>query len=413
MDMGMERGDRAGPAEAIAELSEELARTATLAREQAAELAHYKKMYDRASALARIGVWECDLATERLSWTDGVYDLFELPRGTPVERLEIVDLYDPESRREMERLRSNAIKDGGSFSLEIKVRTAHGNQRWLRLTADVERENGKSVRIFGTKQDITEEKAAQEKVRSLQSELIHVTRRSAMGAMASTLAHELNQPLAAIGNYAAGSRRALEAGNQAEAVAASIVAIERCALRAGNIIRSLRAITRESTSMRQTIAAGPLVREAAALAMAAGGEAVKLDLDLADRLPVSADPVQIQQVIVNLVRNAIDAVQGSTRREIAVGARIAGGEVRIQVDDSGPGIKPELIDRLFESFVTSKPDGMGVGLSICRTIVEAHGGRITAANRAGGGASLLVALPAAGRGRNNGRNSPQVITTVS
>ncbi len=400
MDMGMERADRTGPAEAIAALSEELARTATLAREQAAELAHYKKMYDRASALARIGVWECDLATERLSWTDGVYDLFELPRGVPVDRPEILDLYEPESRREMERLRSHAIKDGGSFSIDIKVRTARGNQRWLRLTADVERENGKSVRIFGTKQDISEEKAAQEKVRSLQSELINVTRRSAMGAMASTLAHELNQPLAAIGNYAAGSRRALEAGGQADAVAASVAAIERCALRAGNIIRSLRAITRESTSMRQTIDAGLLVREAAALAMAAGGEAVTLHLDLADQLPVSADPVQIQQVIVNLVRNAIDAVQGSKRREIAIAARIAGGEARIQVDDSGPGIEPDLIDRLFESFVTSKADGMGIGLSICRTIVEAHGGRISAANRPGGGASLLVSLPAAGRDRS-------------
>jgi two-component system sensor kinase FixL len=215
--------------------------------------------------------------------------------------------------------------------------------------------------------------------------------------MASTLAHELNQPLAAIGNYAAGSRRALEVGGQSEAVAGSIVAIERCALRAGNIIRSLRTITRESTSMRQTIDVGPLVREAAALAIAAGGEAVKLDLDLADGLKVSADPVQIQQVIVNLVRNAIEAVQGSNQREIAIAAAIAGGEVRIQVDDSGPGIPPELIESLFESFVTSKPDGMGVGLSISRTIVEAHGGRISGANRAGGGASFRVALPAAGR----------------
>src|SRR3954469_19873407 len=164
----------------------------------AASVAHYKKMYDRSSALARIGVWECDLATEQLTWTDGVYDLFELPRGSPLERARIVDFYDDESRREMERLRARAIAEGGSFSLDILIRTARGNERWLRLTADVEQERGHSVRIFGTKQDVTAERRAQEEVRALQAELIHLARRSAMGTMAATLAHELNQPLAAI-----------------------------------------------------------------------------------------------------------------------------------------------------------------------------------------------------------------------
>ena len=125
-----------------------------MVREQAASIAHYKKMYDRASALARIGVWECDLATEALTWTDGVYDLFELPRGSALERARIVALYDEESRREMERLRAVAIKDGSGFSLDIQIRTARGNERWLRLTADIEQENGRAVRIFGTKQDI-------------------------------------------------------------------------------------------------------------------------------------------------------------------------------------------------------------------------------------------------------------------
>src|SRR5690349_6396957 len=100
---------------------------------QAASIAHYKKMYDRSSALARIGVWECDLATEALTWTDGVYDLFELPRGSPVERAQILPLYDDESRREMERLRARAISEGGSFSLDIHVTTAKGNPRWIRL----------------------------------------------------------------------------------------------------------------------------------------------------------------------------------------------------------------------------------------------------------------------------------------
>src|SRR3954469_22462472 len=103
----------------------------------AASVAHYKKMYDRSSALARIGVWECDLATEALTWTDGVYDLFELPRGSSLERANIVRFYDEESRREMEKLRARTIRDGGSFSLDIRIRTAKGNERWIRLTGDV------------------------------------------------------------------------------------------------------------------------------------------------------------------------------------------------------------------------------------------------------------------------------------
>jgi hypothetical protein len=135
-----------------------------------ASTAHYKKMYDRASALARIGVWECDLATEALTWTDGVYDLFELPRGAPVDRATPLALYEDDSRRKMEELRARAIEEGGSFTLDVRIRTARGNERWIRLTADVELENGRPVRIFGTKQDITAERSAQEKVQSLQAE---------------------------------------------------------------------------------------------------------------------------------------------------------------------------------------------------------------------------------------------------
>src|SRR3546814_13581891 len=115
-------------------------------------------MYDRSSALARIGVWECDLATEALTWTDGVYDLFEIPRGSPLARAEIVDLYEEESRREMERLRAAAIRDGTGFTLDLHVRTAKGNPRCLRLTVDVEHEDGRSVRQSGPQPDPNKEK---------------------------------------------------------------------------------------------------------------------------------------------------------------------------------------------------------------------------------------------------------------
>ena len=370
------------------------------AEAEAASVAHYKKMYDRSSALARIGVWECDLATEALTWTDGVYDLFELPRGAPLERAEIVALYDAESRAEMERLRARAIAEGGSFALDVHIRTAKGHDRWLRLTADVEREDGRSVRIFGTKQDITAEKLAEAQVQALQAELIHLSRKSAMGTMAAMLAHELNQPLAAIGNFAAGTRRALQADVPSLAfLEDGLDAIEKSALRARNIIRSLKEMSSGAAAKRQRLDPRPLIAEAAALALLGVEAQVALRLDLADGLRVAADPVQLQQVVINLVRNAVEAVLEAPQRQVLVSARAAGKVVEILVEDSGPGIPPDMMDSLFEAFASSKPGGMGVGLSISRTIVEAHGGTLSAANRAGGGTCFRVSLPSAGAGR--------------
>jgi two-component system sensor kinase FixL len=356
-------------------------------------------MYDRASALARIGVWECDLATEALTWTDGVYDLFELPRGAPVDRDAALDLYDEDSRREMEALRARAIAEGSSFSLDVRIRTAKGNERWIRLTADVERENGRSVRIFGTKQDVTAERAAQDKVRALQAEIIHMSRRSAMGAMAATLGHELNQPLAAISNYVAGTRRALaRPALDTGMVESGLAAIEENAVRASKIIRSLRDMTSGSAVRRQLLDPNPLIYEAASLAMLGIDEPIASRFELAEDIKLAVDPIQIQQVLINLIKNAYEAVRACALREVIVSTFVADGEARIRVDDSGSGIAPEMRDTLFESFVSSKPDGMGVGLSISRTIVEAHGGTISAWNREAGGASFCVALPLADEG---------------
>lgn len=378
-----------------ADMTGELERYAQLASEQAVTIAHYKKMYDRASTLARIGVWECDLATETLIWTDGVYDLFELPRGLAIDRRDILAMYDEESRLEMERRRAEAVRDGTSFALDIRVRTARGNMRWLRLTADIEQDAaGRSVRIFGTKQDITQEKEAQDRLQSLRAELIHLSRRGAMSAMAATLAHELNQPLTAIGNYVAGTRRALaDPDLPREKLERGLDAIEKCAFGAGDIIRSLRKMTSENPSERRPVDPNGLIREAAALAMAGAGSRARLRYDLADGLLVCADPIQIQQVFVNLLRNALDAVRGAETQEIKVVTSLAGDDVRVRIEDSGQGIAPDLMETLFDPFVSSKPGGMGIGLSVSRTIVEAHGGRLSGENRPGGGAAFEVVLP--------------------
>jgi two-component system sensor kinase FixL len=379
---------------AHAALGAELEHARRQVEAQAASIAHYRKMYDRTSALARIGVWEYDLVTDQMSWTDAVYDLFELPRGNPLDRDRILELYRPESRVEMERMRAQAIAEGSGFGLDIRIRTAKGKDRWLRLTVDVEQENGRSVRIFGTKQDITDARSARDKVQSLQTELIHVSRKSAIGAMAATLAHELNQPLAAISNYAAGTRRALAEGTLERAfVEGSLEAIEQSAFRASNIIRGLRDLANEGGARRRVVDPSVLIREAGALA--AGAEGATISYALADDVRVLVDPVQLQQVMLNLIRNALEAVENSPRREILVSSRRLDGAAEIRVEDSGPGMDRATLATLFETFASSKPDGMGVGLSISRTIIEAHGGRIWAENREGGGARFRVTLPLA------------------
>lgn len=153
---------------ALANANRKLAEQAVLLREQAAELEHSKKLFERSSAVAKIGVWECDLtAGDALRWTNGVYDLFELPRGSAITREQILKFYPPESLVEMETVRSRAIRERGGFSLDVKITTAKGNERWMRLTANVECENGAPVRIFGMKQDITDEKRLWEQTRYL------------------------------------------------------------------------------------------------------------------------------------------------------------------------------------------------------------------------------------------------------
>ena len=354
---------------------------------------HYKKMYDRVSTLAKIGVWECDLATEGLTWTDGVYDLFDLPRGAPLLRSDILKLYQPDARERMERLRAAAIRDGTGFTVDVCIHTAKGNDRWIRITADVEQEEGRSVRIFGTKQDISAERAAQEKVQALQTELIHLSRVSAMSTMASTLAHELNQPLTAVANYMAAARRILIDKPHADELSDCVESSGKAASRAGEIIRRLRQMTVKGQPTKKPMQIEAVVREAVALATAGEGS-IDVACRFGDTSPVHGDALQIQQVLFNLIRNAHEAAAGEACH-VEIATSCGDGFLRVCVSDAGPGIPAEILPKIFDSLVTTKEEGMGIGLSISRTIVEAHGGQIVAGNKEGGGALICFMLPLA------------------
>lgn len=266
-------------------------------------------------------------------------------------------------------------KDGTTFPMELSIGEA--------VTA--------GQRVFtGFIRDLTELRQTEQRLESLQSELIHVSRVSAMGTMASTIAHELNQPIAAIANYAESVRDMLvdPRPEDFQLMREALGETASEALRAGNIVRRLRDFVARGEVERTIEPLPALINEASVLGlMAAREKGVETLFDLDPYAsPVFVDKVQIQQVLINLVRNACEAMADCTERRLVIASRSdQPGFARISVSDTGPGIDPRIADQLFTAFVTTKSEGMGLGLSICRTIVEANGGRIWAEPRAGGG----------------------------
>jgi two-component system sensor kinase FixL len=282
----------------------------------------------------------------------------------------------------MGRVVVGARKSGDTFPMELAVGEMHTPRG----------------RFFtGFVRDLTERQAAETRLQELQGELIHISRVTAMGEMASALAHELNQPLSAISNYLKGSTRMLSRAQPDPArLSDALTKAAEQALRAGEIIRRLRDFAARGETERRVESLARIVEEASALALVGAkehGVAVRFDYDPAVDL-VLADRVQIQQVVLNLIRNAIDAMEDAPgRRDLAVVVDRVGADLaRVSVVDTGPGVDPDVEAQLFQPFITTKREGMGVGLSISRTIVEAHGGQIWVEPTPGGGATFRFTL---------------------
>lgn len=256
---------------------------------------------------------------------------------------------------------------------------------------------GRVVGASKVLQDISDQKAMAARLDVLQRELLHVSRLNDMGQMASAFAHELNQPLAAIGMYLGGVRRTIASGDLTKAAQGCEEAAIHVA-RAGEVIRRLRDFVKKEHGARTRERLHDVIEESRELAFV-GRRLDGTDFSLRvaeDAAEAMIDKVQIQQVLVNLLRNAVEALNGAPVKRLAVRTRrVDPSTVEVEIADSGPGLSPDVQGRLFQPFVSTKPTGMGVGLSLCRNIVEAHGGRIEAGDAAEGGAAFRFTLPSA------------------
>ncbi|MEQ8268981.1 MAG: PAS domain S-box protein [Parvibaculum sp.] len=256
-------------------------------------------------------------------------------------------------------------------------------------------------RIFvGIIHDTSERHVAAGRLRDVQAELVHVSRMNEMGQMTSALAHELNQPLTAIMNYFRAAQRTIEGLDDPAAIRAKELigkAADQTG-RAGQIIRRLRDFVEKREAFRAEEDLNRTVEEAIALALVGATDSnVKVTVEFDRTIPaIVMDRIQIQQVVVNLVRNAVEALQGVARRELVIATGTdEPGYAYASFADTGPGLPEEVASRLFQPFVTTKEKGMGIGLSICQTIIEAHGGRLWAARNESDGATFRFRLPVA------------------
>lgn len=278
-------------------------------------------------------------------------------------------------------------RDGSIFPMELSVGEA--------------RTEGHLV-FTGFIRDLTERYATEAQLQEVQAELLHASRLSAVGSLASALAHELNQPLTAIANYASAGRDLVDdiRPESTELIREALAETASEALRAGQIVRRLRDFVVKGELDTQILPLGKLINDATTLGLVGAREnGVEWTIEIESGVDnVLADRVQIQQVMINLMRNGIEAMNDSPVKQLAIRARRKGtDQVEISVADSGHGVPADMIDQLFQPFISTKAKGMGLGLSICRTIVEAHGGQLSVDSTADSGTIFIFTLTRASR----------------
>jgi two-component system, LuxR family, sensor kinase FixL len=316
--------------------------------------------------------------------------------GTPVARL-MGEPYRSAHKNYVDRYIATGEPHIIGFGREVEAVKKSGEVFPISLSVG-EAQNGSHRRFVGIIRDLSRERAAETERRALEDRLAHVGRFSLMGEMAAGIAHEINQPLSAISTYAQAAARLIKLEKQdTEALAEACAAIAKQARRAGQVIENLRNFIRKQSVKHDPIDVNRTVRDVLPLVeVDARTAGIALETEFEADLPrVMGDTVQLQQVLLNLTRNAVDAMRDSRKKErgIRISTRANGGRLEITVTDAGPGVPPRLGDAIFEPFVTTKKEGLGVGLAISRTIIRAHEGTLSFRANPSGGTMFTMSLP--------------------
>jgi signal transduction histidine kinase len=353
-----------------------------------------------AAASTNVGLWQMDVATGRLWATDHCRAMLGIPLRAPLTWHLFRNAVHPEDRQAFDEcLQLPAL--AGLPGSEFRVAPQDGDVRWFLCRGrTVSDEQGKALQVSGIFADVTARKLAEADAELRQDEIAHLMRVAALGELSGGIAHELSQPLAAIlANAQAAQSLLARKTHDKETIAQILEEIVEEDRRAGQVIHRLRRLLKKGEHQSVLINLNDLIQSTLGLMHSElVSSKIKVDLDLRPELPlISGDSVQLQQVLLNLMMNAVEAMISTalTVRRLSITTRVTSeGNVEVAVSDRGRGIAPEEQRRLFQPFFTTKERGLGLGLSICSTIVTSHGGRLSLANANGGGATAVISLPA-------------------
>jgi len=367
-------------------------------KEAATEVASKEAYLAEAQRLSHTGSFGWSAASGFV-WSDETFRIFELDRAAAPTVEAIIQRTHPEDRERVQEFIERASRGGGDWDVEHRLLLPDGAVKSLHVVVHAVRDKAGVLSFVGAVMDVTAAKRAEEAVQAAQAELAHVARMTTLGELTAWIAHEVNQPLAGIVTNGTACLQWLGQKNPAlDEARSSVEDMISDAQRAGDVILEIRALSRKSAPKRAPLDINDLIQGVVRLVTReAQAHGASVRLDLAPALPaVVADRVQLQQVVINLVINAIQAMASVTARprELSIRSRQnEAGHVLIEVADSGHGIGSTNLDQLFKAFFTTKPAGMGMGLSICRSIIEAHCGRLWASANVTRGATFQFTVP--------------------
>ena len=352
-----------------------------------------------AQRLSHTGSFGWGAGSGEIIWSEETFRIFGYDKAPSIKLETVIQRIHPHDRARVQQTMDRASRDGKDFAHGYRLLMPDGSVKHVHATAHAVTDASGDIEFVGAVTDVTSRKRAEAELHEAQANLAHVTRVTALGELAASIAHEVNQPLAAVVTNAAACLRWLDREpSDLKEARSTVQSIIKDGNRAGEVIQRVRALANKTADQKALLHVNDVVNEVVSLVQhELFSHRVALRLELAPDLPpVFADRIQLQQVILNLVINAIEAMQPvrDRPRELVIRTRQdETSEVLVMVSDCGVGVAAENADRLFDAFFTTKSSGMGMGLSICRSIVNAHGGRLSASGNAGPGATFQFTLP--------------------